>query len=153
MKGILVDFLPLSSRVPPANLGFFVLFVSFVAFRKFFPIIGKPPKNFSNHWKNRTRFSNHWKKVFQSLEKTAQVFQPLESFFPIIGKPGVCGGATRLCKIQGWEKGDRPLNAPGHRRGLTSRQFFVDTVSGIGQSPGSLTRCQRLGPGPSRDEE
>jgi hypothetical protein len=29
LKGILVDFLPLSSRVPPANLDFFVLFVSF----------------------------------------------------------------------------------------------------------------------------
>ncbi len=36
--------------------------------RKFFPIIGKCTKNFSNHWKNRGVFSNHWKIVFQSLE-------------------------------------------------------------------------------------
>jgi hypothetical protein len=34
----------------------------------FFPIIGKLPKIFSNHWKNRTGFSSHWKKTFQSLE-------------------------------------------------------------------------------------
>ena len=27
---------------------------------KIFPIIGKPPKLFSNHWKNRSKFSNHW---------------------------------------------------------------------------------------------
>ena len=53
----------------------------------FFPIIGKRPENFSNHWKKRPDFSNHWKKVFQPLEKTGRFFQPLESFFPIIGKP------------------------------------------------------------------
>ena len=35
---------------------------------KFFPIVGKRPKNFSNHWKIRPNFSNHWKKIFQSLE-------------------------------------------------------------------------------------
>ena len=35
---------------------------------KFFPIIGKRPKNFSNHWKNQAKFSNHWKNIFQSLE-------------------------------------------------------------------------------------
>ena len=35
---------------------------------KFFPIVGKRPKNFSNHWKIRPDFSNHWKKIFQSLE-------------------------------------------------------------------------------------
>jgi hypothetical protein len=34
----------------------------------FFPIIGKLPNNFSNHWKNRDIFSNHWKLFFQSLE-------------------------------------------------------------------------------------
>ncbi|MBR4189769.1 MAG: hypothetical protein IKQ55_07390 [Kiritimatiellae bacterium] len=45
----------------------------------FFPIIGKCPKIFSNHWKNREKF-------FQSLEKSAQIFQPLEKKFPIIGK-------------------------------------------------------------------
>jgi hypothetical protein len=33
-----------------------------------FPIVGKPQKIFSNHWKNRTEFSNHWKNIFQSLE-------------------------------------------------------------------------------------
>ena len=31
-------------------------------------------------------FSNHWKKIFQSLEKTPEIFQPLEKNFPIIGK-------------------------------------------------------------------
>ena len=36
--------------------------------RKFFPIIGKRAKKFSNHWKNRMKFSNHWKNIFQSLE-------------------------------------------------------------------------------------
>ena len=46
--------------------------------RKFFPIIGKPPKNFSNHWKNRPRFSNHWKKVFQSLENPPSASEPAD---------------------------------------------------------------------------
>jgi hypothetical protein len=36
---------------------------------KFFPIVGKRPKIFSNHWKKRAGFSNHWKIFFQSLEK------------------------------------------------------------------------------------
>jgi pyruvate formate lyase activating enzyme len=44
--------------------------------RKNFPTIGKI---FSNHWKNAENF-------FQSLEKPGQIFQPLETFFPIIGK-------------------------------------------------------------------
>ncbi|MBR4251102.1 MAG: hypothetical protein IKQ15_02225 [Kiritimatiellae bacterium] len=35
---------------------------------KFFPIIGKAAKIFSNHWKKRGVFSNHWKLFFQSLE-------------------------------------------------------------------------------------
>ncbi len=43
-------------------------------------------KNFSNHWKKRTRFSNHWKIFFQPLEKPGRIFQPLENFFPTIGK-------------------------------------------------------------------
>jgi hypothetical protein len=34
----------------------------------FFPIVGKPAKIFSNHWKIRPDFSNHWKLFFQSLE-------------------------------------------------------------------------------------
>jgi hypothetical protein len=38
------------------------------AARKFFPIIGKLPKNFSNRWRKRAEFSNHWKIIFQSLE-------------------------------------------------------------------------------------
>ena len=138
-------FLPRPSRPPPLRSLRQPLCVLCV-FPLRIPCSPLAPKIFSNHWKMREKF-------FQSLEKPLRIFQPLESFFPIIGKLAFCGGATRLCKIQGWEKGDRPLNAPGHRRGLTSRQFFVDTVSGIGQGPGSLTRCQRLGPGPSRDEE
>ena len=36
---------------------------------KYFPIIGKMPKIFSNRWKIRAKFSNHWKLFFQSLEK------------------------------------------------------------------------------------
>jgi hypothetical protein len=39
----------------------------------------------------RKKFSNHWKtaeKFFQSLEKIGRIFQPLEKYFPIIGKPG-----------------------------------------------------------------
>ena len=38
------------------------------------------PKKFSNHWKTREIF-------FQSLENPAHFFQPLEKYFPIIGKP------------------------------------------------------------------
>ncbi|MBR3583613.1 MAG: hypothetical protein IKO01_09275 [Kiritimatiellae bacterium] len=37
------------------------------------------PKIFSNHWKTREKF-------FQSLEKSGHFFQPLEKYFPIIGK-------------------------------------------------------------------
>jgi hypothetical protein len=63
----------------------------------FFPIIGKLPKNFSNHWKKWPEFSNHWKKSFQSLEKWAGIFQPLEKSFPIIGKfPGRTRGSASL---------------------------------------------------------
>jgi hypothetical protein len=46
----------------------------------FFPIIGKLPEIFSNHWKKTDnfptigkKFSNHWKKIFQSLEKICAV--------------------------------------------------------------------------------
>ena len=48
----------------------------FQPLEKYFPIIGKLAKNFSNHWKKTEsfptigkKFSNHWKKIFQSLEK------------------------------------------------------------------------------------
>ena len=37
------------------------------------------PKKFSNRWKTAENF-------FQSLEKPARIFQPLEKYFPIIGK-------------------------------------------------------------------
>ena len=47
-------FLFSSSFVSP-----FVPFVSQKTSQNLFPIIGKPPKNFSNHWKNRPEFSNH----------------------------------------------------------------------------------------------
>ncbi len=39
---------------------------------KFFPIVGKPAKIFSNRWKIRVIFSNHWKVFFQSLENGLQ---------------------------------------------------------------------------------
>ncbi len=52
--------LPLSSLTPPAG--------RISSPRKFFPIVGKRAKNFSNHWKNQPIFSNHWKNIFQSLE-------------------------------------------------------------------------------------
>jgi hypothetical protein len=51
----------------------------FQPLEKYFPIIGKPAKIFSNHWKTAENF-------FQSLENPARFFQPLETFFPIIGK-------------------------------------------------------------------
>ena len=48
----------------------------FQPLEKYFPIIGKLAKNFSNHWKKTEsfpaigkKFSNHWKLFFQSLEK------------------------------------------------------------------------------------
>ncbi len=63
---------------------------------KFFPIIGKPPEIFSNHWKNRPDFSNHWKLFFQSLENFSGFFQPLEKTFPIIGKLRPPPPASRL---------------------------------------------------------
>jgi hypothetical protein len=49
-------------------------------------------------------FSNRWKtgeKFFQSLEKWGGIFQPLENFFPIIGKTGGGRGASRLCRGEG----------------------------------------------------
>ena len=49
------------------------------------------PKVFSNRWKTAERF-------FQSLEKSDQFFQPLENFFPIIGKLGDGRGASGLCR-------------------------------------------------------
>jgi hypothetical protein len=45
------------------------------------PCASLAPKIFSNHWKTAEKF-------FQSLEKPAGIFQPLETFFPIIGKTG-----------------------------------------------------------------
>ena len=48
----------------------------------------------------RKIFSNHWEtaeKFFQSLEKSGRFFQPLENFFPIIGKSAFGRGATGLC--------------------------------------------------------
>ncbi len=49
------------------------------------------PKIFSNHWKTHERF-------FQSLEKSARIFQPLEKYFPIIGKPAFPRRAAGLCR-------------------------------------------------------
>ena len=51
--------------------------------RKFFPIIGKIPKNFSNRWK-----------------KTGGIFQPLENYFSIIGKLVVRRWASGLCALR-----------------------------------------------------
>ena len=53
--------IPSASHPPPGN---------------FFPIIGKPPKNFSNHWKTQPELSNHWKKTFQSLENPPPPAEP-----------------------------------------------------------------------------
>ena len=50
---------------------------------------GRREKIFSNRWKTGENF-------FQSLEKMAQVFQPLENIFPIIGKFPRGGGASGL---------------------------------------------------------
>ncbi len=55
-------------------------------------------KIFSNHWKMRGKF-------FQSLEKMGRFFQPLENFFPIIGKIGLGRRATGLCAPRGWPGG------------------------------------------------
>ena len=51
------------------------------------------PQPFFNRWKTRERF-------FQSLEKPAEIFQPLEKSFPIIGKLAFCRWASRL-----WARG------------------------------------------------
>ncbi|MBR4189198.1 MAG: hypothetical protein IKQ55_04475 [Kiritimatiellae bacterium] len=48
----------------------------FQSLEKYFPIIGKPAKNFSNHWKKRVDFSNHWKLFFQSLENSVPGAEP-----------------------------------------------------------------------------
>ena len=45
-----------------------VFFQSLENSGKFFPIVGKQEKNFSNRWKIQRVFSNHWKVFFQSLE-------------------------------------------------------------------------------------
>ena len=37
-------------------------------------------------------------RFFQSLENPAAFFQPLEKYFPIIGKPAICRRASRLCQ-------------------------------------------------------
>ncbi len=58
---------------------------------KDFPTIGNI---FSNHWKIAERF-------FQSLEKQGGIFQPLENFFPIIGKTAFGRGSTGLCAPRG----------------------------------------------------
>ncbi len=58
---------------------------------KFFPIVGKRPKIFSNHWKKRAGFSNHWKIFFQSLEKSVWA-----AGLPDCAPPGVGRGARSL---------------------------------------------------------
>jgi hypothetical protein len=50
--------------------------------RKFFPIVGKRAKNFSNHWKKRLNFSNHWKNIFQSLENPGFAAGPADCAKP-----------------------------------------------------------------------
>ena len=82
--GVVFLWIP-SSRIPPTL--FPSRFVSFVA--------GIPPaphaKIFSNHWKMHEKF-------FQSLEKSRRFFQPLENFFPIVGKRAGRRRASRLCR-------------------------------------------------------
>ena len=67
-------FFPVNPKTP-----FFALFPSpriFHPLETFFPIIGKLPKIFSNHWKNRSNFSNHWKTFFQPLENSPALPPP-----------------------------------------------------------------------------
>ena len=114
---VLVASHPLSSRVPPTTLDFFVLFVSFVASRKFFPIIGKPPKNFSNHWKKSAEFSNHWKTFFNHwktpvLPMSQQIGQP----------PGVlfhcpsCLSPSAILPLSIRPPSSRRVHLPPHRQ-------------------------------------
>ncbi|MBR3581906.1 MAG: hypothetical protein IKO01_00510 [Kiritimatiellae bacterium] len=55
--------------------------------------------------------SNHWKtggKFFQSLEKPGGIFQPLETFFPIIGKNRFAAGGVRRAFTGGRGAGITP---------------------------------------------
>ncbi len=116
--------LPHSSR-PFCSLFDLFVFSSPALFpRKFFPIIGKRPKNFSNHWKNRPVFSNHWKTFFQSLENPPSPRGPADCA-PSIGVRGACKTGGRGAGICGAipcpgckadSPGRRPAPRTGHRR-------------------------------------
>ncbi len=86
-------FLPRPSRPPPLRSLRQPLCVLCV-FPLRFPCSPLAPKIFSNRWKTAEKF-------FQSLEKPARIFQPLEKYFPIIGKPAFSRRASRLCRGQG----------------------------------------------------
>jgi hypothetical protein len=80
------------------------------------PLPRPAPKYFSNHWKTAENF-------FQSLEKSAQIFQPLENIFPIIGKitrnfPTIGKKFSNHWKTPASPSGGRwfPGTAPGARR-------------------------------------
>jgi hypothetical protein len=60
---------------------------NYSTFQPFNSFAGGCPKIFSNHWKTAVKF-------FQSLKKTGGIFQPLENYFPIIGKLVVCRWAS-----------------------------------------------------------
>jgi hypothetical protein len=94
-----MDFNPFPENEPPSIIPPALPFIQpktaagprkvFQPLETFFPIIGKLPKIFSNHWKNPAIFSNHWKTFFQSLEN----FRRMETAAgDVFGLSSVCGG-------------------------------------------------------------
>ncbi len=88
--------------------------------RNIFPIIGKLPKIFSNHWKNWPKFSNHWKKIFQSLENFSAPHEPPDCAKPTArkrlcpspaagGKHGARGGRRHGGCREGASRPRQPL--------------------------------------------
>ena len=103
--------------------------------RKFFPIIGKPPKNFSNHWKNRTEFSNHWKKIFQSLENSPFPDGPAD--WP---KPGPVQGAGGAVRMTGGT-GAPPVLKPSLHNGAARCRTPGSGAEHSGQPSRDFRRC------------
>jgi hypothetical protein len=76
-------------------------------------------------------FSNHWKtgeKIFQSLEKWGGIFQPLENFFPIIGKNGRSFPIIGKFFSNGWKIGE-PADWP-KPGGMRGRSVEADGAAG-----------------------
>jgi hypothetical protein len=96
---------------------------------KYFPIIGKLSKIFSNHWKKRTKFSNHWKLYFQSLENFSG--RPP----PGVVVPRPCRGSRGKAQVRpdAPEGGPRPLRPAG----ATAAAPNASVSRGIGDAGGS----------------